>query len=110
MSCGIDQLSLTTCTSVRVLEVSTSGPRLLTYRSEGPQGRSALLDYSRLGQTSRNVDQLSQTIHDRVQGPAGLTSCPGDSCPCPSAHVVHQQSRENQACAGGHTVSTSCPG
>ena len=57
-----------------------------------------------------NVDQLSQTIHDRVQGPAGLTSCPGDSCPCPSAHVVHQQSRENQACAGGHTVSTSCPG
>ena len=110
MSRGIDKLSLTTRTSVRVLEVSTSGPRLLTIRSEGLQGRSVILDNSRLGQTSRDVDQLSQMIHDRVQGPVGLTSCPGDSCPGPSAHAVDQQSWENRASAGGHTVSTSSPG
>ena len=107
---GVDQLSLMTRTSVRVLEVSTSSPRLLTIQSEGLRGRPAVLDDSRLGQIFRDVDQLSQTIRDRVRGPAGLTRCPGDSGPGPIAHGVHQQSWENRACAGGHTVSTMGPG
>ena len=73
---GVDQLSRMTRTHVRVLKVSTSCPRLLTIWSEGPWCRPALLDDSRLGQTSRDVDQLSHTIRDRFSGPAGLTQCP----------------------------------
>ena len=101
---------LTARISVRVLEVSNSCPWLLTIRSEGPRGRPAPLADSGLGQTSCDVDQLSQMIRDRVRGPAGLTRCRGDSGPSPSANEVDQQSWENWTCAGVHTVLTSCPG
>ena len=107
---GVDKLSLMTRTSVRVLVVSTSGPRLLTIWSEGPRDRPAVLDDSGLGQTSRDVNQLSQMIRDCVQGPAGLTRCPGNSGPGPSAHGFDQQSGKNWACAGEHTELASSPG
>ena len=117
---GVDQLSTVTgpmSKSRRVDQISRAiqvrvpvVPRLLMILSEGPRCRPAVLDVSRLGQTSRDVDQLSQTIRDQVRGPAGLTRCPGHSGRVPIAHGVDQQSRENWACASGHTVSTSCPG
>ena len=106
----VDQLSLTTRTHVRVLEVSNRCPRLLTIRSYGLRYRPAVRDDCGLSQTSHEIDELSQMIQDRVQWPAVLTHCPGDSGPCPSAHGVDQQSRENPACAGAPMVSTSCPG
>ena len=78
-------------------------------RSEGPRCRPAVLDDSGLGQTSRDVDQLSQMIRDRVQGPAGLTHCPGNSGPCPSAHRVDQQSRETRDSEQGPSVAIRFP-
>ena len=110
MARGFYQLSLMTHSRVRVLEVSSSCPRLLTMWSKVPRCRPAVLDDPGLGQTSRDVEQLSQMFRHRVQGPACLIRCPGDSCLCPIAHGVDQQSRENWACAGGHMVSTRCPG
>ena len=90
---GVDLLSQVTRACVRSHAVLTSCPGQFAPGLDLPQCRPAVPDDSRPGPRAHGFDPLSQ--------PLG---------PVPSAHGVDQQSWENWACAGGHTVSTSCPG
>ena len=89
----VDQLSLMTRTSVRVLEISTICPWLLTIRSKGPwcgpavweirarvlvpMGSTAFTDDSCPGLRDRGFDPLCWTSRARVRGLKVSTSSPG---------------------------------
>ena len=82
----------------------TSWPGRHVPGSEIPWVRPAILGDSGLGQTSRDVDQLSQTIRNWVRGTAVLTRCPGDSGPGPVPTVSISSPGRIGLCRWAHGV------
>ena len=107
--------------------MATSFPGRLVPGSEVPRVQPALLGNSGLGQTSHDVDQLSQTIRNGVRGPMGSTrypgrlgprsvcprgqsAVPGASGPCPKSRSVDQLSPGDSGVCPRPAGLIRCPG